>query len=331
MGRPRQVLALVVVKTDPFGRPKRTWRTHQRELYVLVKSHVSAWIELGDTGAFSQAAAISYYTILSIFPFLLFLVVVSTRLLEDPELSVSAIRLLGSYMPNGRQFMIDTLPVLQKISGTLGVVSVAGLAWSSMGLFAALRTGLDQVAGERTPPSSLLQRWASFIAVLASSLGLLMCLALATLLSFVARLSVQFLSVGLDQLGQSSSELSSLLLRPAGLALQAGTLALSQLITWVGILALLNNLPRTRPGVHNCMVPALWVTLALDQLKGWFILFVGSNDDFTVVHGPLSAAIAFMLWAYLSALVFLYGGAWTTHLRKARMREARIRPVPERP
>ncbi|HNY29845.1 MAG TPA: YihY/virulence factor BrkB family protein [Fibrobacteria bacterium] len=319
------------MKTDPYGRPPRTWRTHRRELYVLAKSHATAWIQLGDTGAFSQAAAISYYTILSIFPFLLFLVVVSTRLLEDPELSVSAIRLLGSYMPNGRQFLMDTLPVLQKLSGTLGVVSVAGLAWSSMGLFAALRTGLDQVAGERTPPSSLLHRWASFIAVMASSIGLLVCLALATLLSFVARLSVQFLAVGMEQLGQQSGELSALLMRPAGLALQSGTLALSQLITWVGILALLNNLPRTRPGIHNSMVPALWVTLALDQLKGWFLVFVGTNDDFTVVHGPLAAAIAFMLWAYLSALVFLYGGAWATHLRKERMREARIRQIPERP
>lgn len=298
---------------------------------MLAKSHFTAWMELGDTGAFSQAAAISYYTILSIFPFLLFLVVVSTRLLEDPELSVKAIRLLGSYMPNGRQFLTDTLPVLQKLSGTLGVVSVGGLAWSSMGLFAALRTGLDQVAGERTPPSSLLQRWASFVAMLASSLGLLVCLAAATLLSFFARLSMQFLSVGIEQLGPVSGDLSSLLLRPAGLALQAGTLALSQVITWVGILLLLNNLPRTRPGVAHCLLPSLWVTLALDQLKGWFILYVGSNKDFTVVHGPLSAAIAFMLWAYLSALVFLYGGAWATHLRKERMREARIRIVPERP
>ena len=301
------------------------------EWIALGRSFFLSMVDLGKSGAFSQAAAISYYAILSIFPFLLLIVVVSTRLLENPALSVQAIRLLGSYMPNGRQFLLDTLPVLQRISGTLGIVSVAGLAWSSMGLFAALRIALDDVGGDRSPPSPLLQRWASFLAVLGSSLGLLVGLAVATLLSFLGKLSVRFLSEGITQLDPSSGDVSNLLLRPAVLMLQSGTVALSGVITWVGIFLLLHNLPRAKPGLRNSLVPALVVTLALDQLKGWFLLIVGSNKNFTMINGPLSAAIAFMLWAYLSALVFLFGGAWTFRLGKERLLRSRIRHVPPRP
>jgi membrane protein len=307
------------------------WKDFQGEWIALGRSFVLSLGDLGKTGAFSQAAAISYYAILSIFPFLLLLVVVSTRLLENPSLSLQAIRLLGSYMPNGRQFLTDTLPVLQRISGTLGLVSVVGLAWSSMGLFAALRTALDDVGGDRSPPSPLLQRWASFLAMLGSSLGLLLGLAVATLLSFLGKVSVRILSRGVSQLDPASGGLADLLLKPAGLILQSGTLALSSVITWVGIFLLLHHLPRTKPGLRNALVPALGVTFALDQLKGWFILIVGSNKNFTMINGPLSAAIAFMLWAYLSALVFLFGGAWTCRLGRERLQRSRIRYVPPRP
>lgn len=298
-----------------------------RELVVLGRSLVVSVGDLGKSGAFSEAAAISYYTILSIFPFLMLLVVVSTRLLEDQNLSLRAIELLGSYMPTGRQILTESLPVLQRISGTLGIVSVAGLAWSSMGLFAALRVGLDQVSGETSPPSSLLQHWVSLIAVLATSFGLLLGLALATLLSFVGRMSLAAMSQGVGVLGKVSEDIPDLFLRPAGLAFQAVTIALSGIITWIGIVMLLHHLPRHKPGIRHCLVPGLVVTLLMDQLKGWFLLFVGSRKDFTLLHGPLSAAIAFMLWAYLSALLFLYGGAWTFRLARERAREARLRPV----
>lgn len=307
------------------------WKEFRGEWIALGRSFLLSLGDLGKTGAFSQAAAISYYAILSIFPFLMLLVVVSTRLLENPALSVQAIRLLGSYMPNGRQFLLDTLPVLQRISGTLGVVSVVGLAWSSMGLFAALRTALDDVGGDRSPPSPLLQRWASFLAVLCTSMGLLLGLAVATLLSFLGKLSVRFLSMGISQLDPVAGGLPDLLLRPAGIMLQAGTLALSGVISWVGIFLLLHHLPRAKPGLRNALVPALGVTFALDQLKGWFIVIVGSNKNFTMINGPLSAAIAFMLWAYLSALVFLFGGAWTFRLGRERLLRSRIRYVPPRP
>jgi uncharacterized BrkB/YihY/UPF0761 family membrane protein len=230
-------------------------------------------------------------------------------------------------MPTGRQILTDSLPVLQKISGTLGIVSVAGLAWSSMGLFAALRVGLDQVSGEKTPPSSLMQHWVSLIAVLGTSFGLLLGLALVTLLSFVGRMSLEVMSHGVGILGKISDDIPDLLMRPAGLAFQAVTIALSGFITWIGIVMLLHHLPRHKPAIRHCLVPALCVTILMDQLKGWFLLFVGSQKDFTMLHGPLSAAIAFMLWAYFSALLFLYGGAWTFRLGRERSREARLRPV----
>jgi membrane protein len=298
-----------------------------RELVVLARSMGVAVGDLGKSGAFSEAAAISYYTILSIFPFLMLLVVVSTRILEDQNLSLRAIELLGSYMPTGRQILTDSLPVLQKISGTLGIVSVVGLAWSSMGLFAALRVGLDQVAGEKAPPSSLMQHWVSLIAVLGSSFGLLLGLALVTLLSFVSRMSLEMMSQGVGMLGRISEDIPDLLLRPVGLLFQGITVALSGVITWVGIVLLLHHLPRHKPEFRHCLVPGLVVTLLMDQLKGWFILFIGSRENFTLLHGPLSAAIAFMLWAYFSALLFLYGGAWTFRLARDRSHEARLRPV----
>lgn len=300
-----------------------------RRIPVLLASSLGlALRELPGSGALSWAAGISYYAILAIFPFLLLVVVVSTSVLADPALSVQAIRWMGSYLPTGRHILVDALPTLQRISGQIGLVSAASLAWTSMGLFSAVRTALDQMSGLPRRPSALLQHWASLVAVVVASLGLLVLIALSTFLGVIGHLSLERLSAGFTALGPGFSLAADWLRRPVSFALQTTSLLLGRLVTWIAAVAVLNYLPAHRPGLRHCLVPALGVTIAVEALKSGLLWSVQSRGNFTMIHGPLSAAIAFMLWAYLTALALLLGGLWTFQLRRQSGMEARRRLLP---
>ena len=298
-------------------------------LQLVPRSFLRAAMGLGADGAITHAAGISYYTILSIFPFLLLIVVVSTRILSDPQLSVQAIQWLGSYLPAGREILVDALPVLQRTSGTLGIFSVVGLAWSSMGLFSALRGALDQMMGVKAPPSTILAHWASLVAVVASSFGLLILIGLSTILTIVGHMSLEGVSQTISRFGPLAATVASWLLRPAGMVLQLCTLFVGQFMTWLAIMLVLQLLPRKHPGWRNCFVPAIGVTIFVEFLKSGFLWSIQSSGNFTLINGPLAAAIAFMLWAYLTALVLLFGASWAKHMRELRCIAARRRTPDE--
>jgi len=303
--------------------------TFREALLIVPQAFLRAVSELGAEGAIGHAAGISYYTILSVFPFLLLVVVVSTRILSDPELSVQAIEWLGSYLPAGRQILVGALPVLQRTSGTLGIFSVAGLAWSSMGLFSALRGALDHMMGVKTRPSTLLTHWASLVAVVVSSFGLLLLITMSTLLTLIGHMSLEGVSHTISRFGPFAALVASWLLKPAGMALQMATLFVGQFMTWFAIVLVLQYLPRKHPGLRNCLIPAFGVTVFIEFLKSGFLWSIQSRGNFTVINGPLAAAIAFMLWAYLTALILLLGAAWAKHLRRLRCLAARRRQPDE--
>ena len=303
--------------------------TFRESLLIIPQSFLRAISELGAEGAIGHAAGISYYTILSVFPFLLLVVVVSTRVLSDPELSVHAIEWLGSYLPAGREILVGALPVLQRTSGTLGIFSIVGLAWSSMGLFSALRGALDHMMGVKSKPSTLLTHWASLVAVIASSFGLLLLITFSTLLTLIGHISLEGVSHSIARFGPLAETIAYWMLKPAGMALQLGTLFVGQFMTWFAIVLVLQFLPRKHPGLRNCLIPAFGVTVFVEFLKSGFLWSIQSSGNFTVINGPLAAAIAFMLWAYLTALVLLLGAAWAKHMRRLRMLAARRRQPDE--
>ena len=59
-------------------------------------------------------------------------------------------------------------------------------------------------------------------------------------------------------------------------------------------------------GSAQCSTGVLW-RLALDV----FSLYVRDLGRFTKIHGSIGAAVAFLIWVYVSAVIFLYGVEFT--------------------
>lgn len=285
------------------------------EALLLARSLWRSLLSLPASGAFDRAAAIAYYAVLAVFPFILILVMVGGRFLRNPELAAQAIAFLSERIPVAGDFLDNHLTTLQQAAGGLGTISGLGLFWSAMGLFTALRNGMDAMSG--TPPRSFLKgHGASFVSVLLSAVGLMVLIFLSTLAGMLASFDpVQFLTGIFGDLRalQWAQELI-----PRLLLLQTVSRLSSEAVSCVAFYFLLRMLPTARPAFRDCLAPAVAVTLAEHAFRALFVRFLLTRSDLNPIHGPLSAAIGFLGWAYASSLLVLWASLWIHHIRQER-------------
>lgn len=272
------------------------------ELVMALRALWRSALILPSSGAFDGAAAIAYYAVLAVFPFILIVVLVGGGFLKNPELAQQAITFLSSHIPVAGNFLDTHLETLQDAAGSLGTISGLGLFWSAMGLFTALRNSMDSL--NETPRRGFFQgHWVSFASVLLAAIGLMVLIFLSTILGMFGSIdAVRWLDdmIPLLPLVQLLSRLSS------------------ESVSFVAFLFLLRLLPSSRPTFRDCLIPALAITLTEHLLRVLFIHFLLSRQDLNPIHGPLSAAIGFLGWAYASSLLVLWASHWANQIKRLR-------------
>jgi len=284
---------------------QKFWKLLKNEALLLLRTFFESLRAIAASAAFDRAAAISYYAVLAVFPFILIVVLVGGRVLRNPALAGKAIEFLSQRIPVAGDFLSNNLTTLQKAAGGLGMLSALGLLWSAMGLFSALRNGMDDVCG--TPRKSFLKgHWYSLAAVFLAAVGLIVLLGLSTLLGLFGSLeAVQWLDALVPFL-----PLVQLVSRLSG-----------QVVSLFAFLFLLHYLPTVRPHLRDCLVPSLAVALLEQTFRYVFVSFLLSRQDLNPVHGPLSAAIGFLGWAYASSFLVLWGSLWSRTIQNRRTSE----------
>ncbi len=279
----------------------RVVRDLHRELGLLGKTLWQSLYTLPSTCALDRAAGISYYAVLAVFPFILIVVLVGGRVLRNPALAAQAIQFLSERIPVAGGFLSHHLPQIQDAAGGLGFLSGFGLVWSAMGLFAALRNAMDDLNG--TPRKGFLKgHWYSLASVFLTAVGLMICLALSTLLGVFGSLpAVRWLDA----------------LIPFLPVVQTVSSYSGQAVSWVALFFLLHFLPTHRPAFRDCFAPAVLLTIAIQIFRIIFMAYL-SHQKMNAVHGPLSAAIAFLGWAYASAVLVLWGSYWAGLIQRRR-------------
>jgi len=277
-------------------------QTLVKEIRLALGAAIDSLKKLPTSGAFDRAAGIAYYAVLAVFPFVLILVLVGGRLLRNPELADQAIEFLSDRLPVAGDFLDDHLDTLQQAAGGLGTISALGLLWSAMGLFTALRNGMDAICG--VSPKSLFKGYgASLAAVILSAIGLMLLIGLSTLLGVFGSMgAVQWLAD----------------LVPFLPVIQTISRYSGQAITILAFLFFLRFVPTSRPTFRDCVIPAVAVAFLEQIFRVLFVHFVLSRQDMNPVHGPLSAAIGFMGWCYASSLLILWASLWVhqIHLKR---------------
>lgn len=249
-----------------------------------------------------EASALSYYSLLSLFPLLMVLIVVLGQILGPTTTGTQLRDFLGLFLPGATAVEISsTIERFSEQAGSISLIVAVTFVWSSLGLFSALSGALDRIF--RTTKS--IKFWQRRI------IGFLIVLALGVLLLANIITSLLFSFLDLIFLNQSN-----IWVQIAGIFIPFGFS--------MGIFAMTYRwIPQTIVPWDAIWPSALLGAMAWELAKIFFGIWLDTIADLTLVYGSLTTVIAFMLWAYYTwAIVLLCGefcmelSLWLAYLRQ---------------
>jgi membrane protein len=287
---------ITISNPGPASAPRAAHRPRRRAGLALSTVKYLTRTEV-HTFAFSVAAN----AILSFFPFVMLLMVLSRRVFHSSVMYEVVVELLRDYLPAGQDFVIRNLTAMVNARQRVQAVSLVILLVTSTGVFMPLEVALNRIWRFPNNRSYLGNQLISLALALACGVLALLSIALTagnvSLMQFLLR-------------GHATG-----LIRLVGfLALKVfaitASIAIFFLIYWL--------LPNGKVPARAVLPVAIIMGLLSEALKYAYILALPWLN-FQEIYGPFALSVSMMFWAFLSGLLLLAGANLSAeeHLRHA--------------
>ncbi len=257
-------------------------------MFKDVKNIVSRVI---DDDITALAAQVTYYLLLSFFPFLLLLL--SMVGYSDLK-STDVLMYLNQIMPKSTFDLIYTtvIDVFEKTSGNLVSLSLVGVIWTGSSGFRAIIKGLNKAYDEKeTRPY-----WKTLIISILFMMGLAIVIIAAVALVVFGQMIGGMIVTRFD--------LSSKFMLNWDIIRYVVTLA-GMVFTFA---ALYHFTPCRRMTWREVMPGATFSTLGWLISSLGFAYYVNNFNNYSSVYGGIGGVIVLMLWLYITSIIILLGG-----------------------
>ncbi len=247
------------------------------------------------------AAAMAYYSLLSLFPFLLVAGSIAA-LVVDPRWAVERVTpVVGGMLPQGSDLIERIVEQAIAARGRIGVISSIALVWTASRVFSALTLALNAVCDDDDPRDAPRR-------LIVSTL-LLTGIASVFLLALLA-------GVFVDQLWDW------LRFVPGDRGVLFGIIRhTTRALSLIGAYFLVYRfVPRGTRERRAALIGAITATGLVLLAQPLFVLFLQRSATYQVIYGPLAAAATLMIWAWVVAFVTLIAGQLAYHERALRSR-----------
>ena len=265
----------------------RAWRILRSSAYGFIEDE-----------ALSRGAAIAFYTATSIAPVMLIVVAIAGVAFGQDAAENAITGQLSSLMGDQTAQLVQTAvaSASKKSSSTLATfVGLVTLILTASGVFGEMQSALNAI-WKAEPSGAALSR---LIRARAVSLGLVAALGFLLLVSLVVS----------AMLTAFSNQLNAIL--PFGkLILSLLNLIVSFVLISILFAAIYKILPDRPLAWRDVIIGAVVTTLLFTIGKTLIAFYIGSSATVSS-YGAAGALIAFLLWIYYSAQIFLLGAEFT--------------------
>ena len=233
------------------------------------------------------AAAIAYFSLFSLFPITLLSVAIASFSLGPSMDRQLIIQKLEFIAPAMGQLLGQNIDEIIEARGTVTGVALVGLIWSASTVFYTFTHTLNEIWGGKKRRAVWRRRGVSILFVLAF-VGPILFLA-----SFAGSLLAHLRD-----------------LMPEPFIAMGGSLSLMLvvLLDIVLFMALYLILPHGASTWREVLPGAIGAGVLWELAKKAFLSFVSTYISLSnLVYGSVAAIIAFLAWAYLSGIIFLFG------------------------
>ena len=271
--------------------------------------------EVAYDDCMGMAAQIAYYMVLSVIPFLIFVLSIMSRLQFGEALAPLLLDTLREQMPlDAANFIVDiVLRVLPTESGQTTIVSFAVALWGSSMAVGALITTINRAYNLR-PRRNIVQQK-------------LLALGLVLVLSAVLMLAMIILLFG--------PQFTQVFFEFLGLADESNTfwttvrLPLAGLLAFVALAILYFYAPEARQRFVHILPGSITATLLWLIASSAFRLFVRNFGNYNATYGSLAAVVILLAYFWLTGFIFLLGAEVNALMKRFEMEEGgnRHRPL----
>jgi membrane protein len=272
----------------------------------------------GGTGLYNSddltfASSIAYYALLSLFPFFLLALSILGSVAGTDADRQAIIEFVLTYFPRQSLFLTRQLHEMQQNRVQLGIVGSVVMIWAAMGVFGAVTSAVNHAWGVEKQPSYFKHKLISLLMLIMSGVLLLIGLLLVSAIN-VAEAS--WFAVVLDNF-------------PALEVLQSYMLRSATTVFFILVVGLVFYfVPNAKVRFRDVWVGAVLTGLLWRAALAGFSQYVRDQSRFSV-HGSIGGVVVFLLWVYISAVIFLYGAEVTAAY--ARLRRHRPDEIPAAP
>jgi len=260
-------------------------------------------IEFYNSENLTYSSSIAYYALLSIFPFILMVLNVMSRLAAGRAGNEQAlVSLVERALPSDFDFLSSQIVQFQRAPVSLTIAGGLVTIWASMGVFGAITSAVDHAWGTEKPWGYFKHKAVAFSMMLAAAVVFAVCLLITGAVQVSNTEWFGSLEVWLPWLPDLTGFAARYSLTPA-------------VILAIGLIYYFA--PNTRVRFRDVWYGAVLAGV-LWRLALWgFSWYLRSYACFSV-HGSVGTVVAFLVWVYLSAVIVLYGVEVTAAYAKER-------------
>ncbi|HEX8174573.1 MAG TPA: YihY/virulence factor BrkB family protein [Pyrinomonadaceae bacterium] len=275
-----------------------------------------------ENDLFTSAAAMSYFGLLTLFPALLLILVMSNRLTAGSTMMAQIVQVY----PGSADFLRGTVRSLQNLSTEIIISCAIVVLWAGSWVFSVIERALNRIWGTSSR---------TFLHGRALTLGMIGIIGLLLSFSVLVTSVLLFLQQMAERLPQRVLERVPWLAVSGSPFWQTIFAVVSILVTITLFVVVYRFMPNARVSVRDAMPGAVAGGLMWEAAKyifAWSLHYFHYDQ----IYGSVGAVVAVLTWGYVSSLVLLFGAQLTAVFHrehpaepvKASAADAATAPIP---
>ncbi|WP_373895361.1 YihY/virulence factor BrkB family protein [Virgibacillus natechei] len=246
------------------------------------------------------AAQLAYFFLLSLFPFLLFLLTLVGYLPIEEQRVIEAIT---NYAPAQITDLINTniSQLINQQNGGLLSIGIIGTLWAASNAINAITKALNKAYEVEEDRMFIVSRLIAIVLTIA----MIIVICTAFLLPVFGQVIGEYI---FSLFGLSEGFLT---------VWEAIRWLVSSLIFFVVFVALYKMAPNIKVYFRNVIWGALFSTISWQLVSLGFSYYVNNMGNYSATYGSLGAVIVLMIWLYISGIIIMTGGVINAVIRKS--------------
>lgn len=261
---------------------------NMKKIIQLIK-HIIKYIS--HTDVFGLSAQLAFFFLLSLFPFLLFLITLLGYLPIDEAIILDFIE---SYAPKQIVAFINTniSDIIKSQNGGLLSLGILGTLWSASNGVNAMKKAFNRAYEVKEDRPYIISRLIS--------IGLTISMVGVIVLAFLLPIFGEKIGVFLFSFVNQKEEFLNIW--------NALRWIISSVVIFIVLLALYKLLPNLKIYFRHAIWGAIFATVGWQLASLAFSYYVNTLGNYSATYGSLGTIIILMIWFYLSGIIIIIGG-----------------------